>query len=303
MLLVFGLVPAGAGLTQEGSPGSGEAPGGLSTGEAIVLGAIEGITEYLPVSSTGHLAVAQRAMDIGQAPEDEGAADSYAIAIQFGAILAVLGLYRRRFVGMVEGLQAGTRGRQLAVCVVVAFVPSALVGLAFEDLIKDRLFGAWPIVVAWLVGGAAILAVTSWQRRQQRTGGRALAELRYSDAALIGVAQCLALWPGVSRSLVTILAAVAIGLALPAAVEFSFLLGFVTLGAATGYETLTNGSTMVEAFGWLNPLIGVFASFVAACAAITWMVAYLNRHSLAVFGYYRIGLGGLVALLLVTGAL
>ncbi len=289
-------------------PAQGEAPEprgpvpALSTTQAVLLGLIEGVTEYLPVSSTGHLAVAQRAMDIGQAPEEQDAADSYAIAIQFGAILAVLGLYRHRFAGMVRGIVgANTEGRRLAISVVVAFVPSALVGLVFEDLIKDRLFGAWPIVVAWLAGGAAILAMTSWQRRQRQTGGRSLAQLGYGDAALIGLAQCLALWPGVSRSLVTILAALAIGLALPTAVEFSFLLGFVTLGAATSYETLTSGSTMVEAFGWLNPLVGVVAAFVSACAAITWMVGYLNRHSLAVFGYYRLALGAAVALLLVTG--
>lgn len=134
------------------------------------------------------------------------------------------------------------------------------------------------------------------------TGGTQSLELRYFDAAVIGGAQCLALWPGVSRSLVTILVAVLVGLALPAAVEFSFLLGFATLGAATGYETLTNGSAMVKAFGWLNPMIGVVVAFLAACAAITWMVSYLNRHSLAVFGYYRIVPGVGVGLLLGTGA-
>lgn len=276
----------------------------LGPGQAILLGLIEGVTEYLPVSSTGHLAVAQRAMDLGQAPEEKDAADSYAIAIQFGAILAVLGLYRRRFVGMVQGLAGrNAEGRRLAISVAMAFLPSAVVGLVFEDLIKERLFGAWPIVVAWLVGGAVILAFSWWQRGQGRNSGRSLGQMRYSDAALVGLAQCLALWPGVSRSLVTILAAVVIGLALPAAVEFSFLLGFLTLGAATGYEAITNGSTMVDAFGWLNPLLGVVAALVSACAAITWLVGYLNRHSLAVFGYYRLAIGGVVATLLMTGAL
>ncbi len=295
---------AGAVVAQGEAPASAGPAVGLSAGQAVLLGLIEGVTEYLPVSSTGHLAVAQQAMDIGQEPEEKDAADSYAIAIQFGAILAVLGLYRHRFAGMVQGLAGkNTEGRRLALSVVVAFVPSALIGLVFEDVIKDRLFGAWPIVVAWLVGGSAILAVTSWQRRRRRTGRRSLAQLNYADAALIGLAQCVALWPGVSRSLVTILAALAIGLALPTAVEFSFLLGFATLGAATSYETLTNGSTMVEAFGWLSPLVGVVAAFVSACAAITWMVGYLNRHSLAVFGWYRIALGATVSLLLVTGAL
>jgi undecaprenyl-diphosphatase len=266
--------------------------GALDVPTAVLLGLVEGLTEYLPISSTGHLTVVARLLGVRGS-----AADAYAIVIQAGAILAVLVLYRERVGAMVAGLRGRDQtGRRLLGALAVAFVPAALVGFAFGDAIKERLFGVGPVAVAWAVGGAVILVATRHLRRQ----GAALDSLGYRAAAIIGCAQVAALWPGVSRSLVTILAGLVVGLSLPAAVEFSFLLGLVTLGAATGYEALKQGSDIVHAYGLLNPVIGFLVAFVSAVAAVRWMVTYLERGSLDVFGYYRLAVAAIAALLLVA---
>lgn len=266
----------------------------MSTVEAIVLGIIEGLTEYLPISSTGHLTVASRLFDLAGA-----AADAYAIVIQAGAILAVLVLYRTRVATMARGLIGRSdEGRRLLNALVLAFVPAAVIGLALGDTIKDRLFGVGPVAIAWAVGGFVILFATP---RLQRRGAE-LTALSAGPAVLIGVAQVFALWPGVSRSLVTILAGVAVGLSLAAAVEFSFLLGLMTLGAATTYDGLRHGDEIVDSFGLLSPVVGFAVAFVAAVVAIRWMVAYLERGSFAAFGYYRLGAAAVAAGLLATGA-
>jgi undecaprenyl-diphosphatase len=271
----------------------------LSTGAAILLGLVEGLTEWLPISSTGHLTVTQELLGI-----DGDAANSYAIAIQAGAILAVLLLYRARFAAMLRGIVGqDPAGRRTLVAVIVACLPAVIVGLALEDVIKDRLFGPWPVVAAWFIGGLAILFVARRRRDVAPTSGAPLATLDWRGALLIGLAQTLALWPGVSRSLVTILAATAIGLAVPAAVEFSFLLGFVILGGATLYETLSSGSEMLAAYGLATPLLGLAVAFGSAVAAMRWMIGYLNRHGLGVFGWYRIAIAAVVAGLLLTGVI
>jgi undecaprenyl-diphosphatase len=130
---------------------------------------------------------------------------------------------------------------------------------------------------------------------------RRLEDLTVRDGLLIGLAQTLALWPGVSRSLVTILAALALGLAVGAAVEYSFLLGLGTLGGATVYEMATEGGSIVETFGWAAPLVGLLAAFVSAVLAVRWLVAYLEHHSLVIFAWYRVVAAGLAAVLLATG--
>jgi undecaprenyl-diphosphatase len=274
----------------------------LTPAKAVVLGVVEGITEYLPVSSTGHLLVTQRILDVGTTDETKSAADSYAIAIQAGAILAVLVLYWRRILSMVSGLLGrDPEGRAVLIGIVLATLPAAAVAFVFEDTIKEYLLGAWPVVAAWAVGGAAILVLAPrWERRG---GTTALEEIAPRQALIVGVVQCLALWPGTSRSLVTILAALAVGMTLGAAVEFSFLLGLVTLGGATTYEALSNGGEMVDAFGFASPLIGLVAAFVAAVVAVRWMVEYLKSHGLAVFGWYRLGVAAVVAVLLLTGTI
>lgn len=285
-------------LTVEAADEKGSA---MTIGQAIVLGIVEGLTEYLPVSSTGHLLLAQRLMGIGtatsQSPEEnqrsKDAADAYAICIQAGAIIAVLGLYFRRVKQMLWGLAGrDPGGRQLLINVVAGFMPAAIIGLLFNKMIKAYLFGMWPVVAAWFVGGVVILAVSWWNRSGGRkfNEGQLLDDMTWRMALIIGFAQCIAMWPGVSRSLVTIVGGVLAGLSLSASVEFSFLLGVVTLGAATAYDALKQGQIMLQTFDMLPIVVGLLFAFISAVASVKWMVAYLNRHGLTVFGYYRVAI-------------
>ncbi|HZJ26589.1 MAG TPA: undecaprenyl-diphosphate phosphatase [Acidimicrobiia bacterium] len=275
----------------------------LTIANAIVLGIVEGVTEYLPISSTGHLTVAERLLDIGQTGATRSVTTSYTVIIQIGAILAVLLLYWSRIADMAAGIVGrSVRGRHLFLALVVAFIPAGIIGFAFSDPIQDRLFGAGPVAAAWIVGGVAIL-VYVWHLEPPAGAGVPLDQLSLRQALIIGVAQAVALWPGVSRSLVTIVAAVLVGLTLAAAVEFSFLLGLATLSAASSYEIVRNGSEVIDAFGWVSPLVGIVASFVAAAIAIKWMVGYLQRHDLSIFGWYRIAIGLVTVVLLVTNTI
>ena len=283
--------------------------------DAVLLGLVEGITEYLPVSSTGHLLLTQRALGLTATPDAKEAADAYAVIIQVGAILAVLGLYRRRVGQMIQGLLGRDRaGLRLVLMLIVAFLPAAIVGLTCERFIKQYLFETWPIAVGWLVGGLAILLLSRRPQpsddSKERPAGDApdrtqdhIETLRWGQALTVGLCQITAMWPGVSRSLATIAGGLVAGLALPAAVEFSFLLGLLTLGAATSYELLQVGPCVVEAYGVGLPLLGIVSSFLAAWVSVKWLVGYLQRHGLAVFGYYRISLALLTALLLLKGLL
>ncbi len=276
----------------------------LTTAKAALLGLVEGLTEYLPVSSTGHLLVTERLIDVGRHHATKDAADTYTITIQAGAILAVLVLYWRRFLEMGRGLVGRDEpGRRLLTATVVAFIPAAIVGVALEKPIKDRLFGVWPVIVAWAIGGVVILLFARRLQERSRVRGAAIESLTVRAALLIGVAQCFALWPGTSRSLVTILAALLVGLSLPAAVEFSFLLGLLTLGAATAYDGLKHGKEMIDTYGVAHPLVGFLVAFVAALVAIRWMVTYLGRHGLEIFGWYRLAIAAVALVLLATGVL
>jgi len=267
--------------------------GRLDVPAAVVLGLVEGLTEFLPVSSTGHLTVIARLLDLRSS-----ATDAYAIVIQGGAILAVPFLYHERLRVMGRGLRgADAAGRRIAGAVMVAFVPAAVVGFALGDAVKERLFGVGPVAAAWATGGVVILATA---HRLDRCGVP-MEAVRWQQAAVIGVAQAGALWPGVSRSLVTIVAGVLIGLSLTAAVEFSFLLGFVTLGSATAFEAARQGGDIVAAFGVIAPLVGFTVAFGAAVLSVRWMVSYVRDASLAVFGVYRLAAAGVALLLLATG--
>ncbi len=276
----------------------------LTTAKAALLGLVEGLTEYLPVSSTGHLVVTERLIDVGRHPATKDAADTYTITIQAGAILAVLVLYWRRLLEMGRGLVGRDEpGRRLLTGMFVAFIPAAVVGVALEKPIKDRLFGVWPVIVAWAVGGIVILLFARRLQERSRVSGVPLESITVRATAMIGVAQCFALWPGTSRSLVTILAALAVGLTLPAAVEFSFLLGLLTLGAATAFDGLKHGKEMIDTYGVLHPLVGFVVAFVAAFLAVRWLVTYLSRHGLEIFGWYRLAIAAIALVLLATGVL
>jgi undecaprenyl-diphosphatase len=289
--------------------------------DAVVLGLVEGITEFLPISSTGHLTVTQHLLGIGTgSPAEKEAADAYAVVIQAGAILAVVVLYWRRLLSLVQGLLGRDEtGRRILIALVLAVVPIGVIGTVFESKIKEQLFGVGPVVFAWVVGGVVVLVLSrrGWwgdadpapPAEAEATRGFAtvrrrgvpLDDITVAQAAVIGAAQVLALWPGTSRSLVTIIAALAVGLSLSAAVEFSFLLGLVVLSAATLVDAAKHGDAIVATFGWLNPVIGFVVAFAAAVVAVRWMVSYLQRHSLAIFGWYRLAAALVVVLLWMNG--
>ena len=284
----------------------------LSWWQAAVLGVVEGLTEYLPISSTGHLLITARLLGL---PDEKGSAgldavNTYVVAIQFGAILAVAGLFWRRFVDMVQGLFGRNPvGRRLLVNLVIAFLPAAILGFLFDGPIEEALFGPWPVVVTWILGGVLIL----WLERSGRIpdrgvpgaepGSDPLTAITSRQALIIGLAQCAALIPGTSRSLATILGALLVGVAMPAAVEFSFLLGFATLSAATAFKLATDGGTLVDQFGIADPLIGAAFAFGAAVLAIKWLLTYLERHDLSIFAWYRFVVAGLAIVLLLTGVI
>jgi undecaprenyl-diphosphatase len=271
--------------------------------QALILGIVEGLTEYLPVSSTGHLIVAQRLMGIGITAEEKAAADCFAICIQGGAIAAVLGLYWPRVRQMILGLLGKDReGLKLVFAILAGFLPAAVIGLLANDWIEQKLFHFKWIAWAWFVGGIGILAVDRWMKKGGGSNGSELAEITLRMAFLVGLMQCVAMWPGTSRSLMTIIGGLLVGLRLSAAVEFSFLLGLATLGAATvkkavwpieglaaQYDATFGGAMLMwDRYGFLPLAIGVVAATISAAIAVKWMVGYLNRRGLGVFGWYRI---------------
>ena len=288
--------------------------------QAILLGLIEGITEYLPVSSTGHLIVAQRLMHIGTLTEtDKLAADCFAICIQGGAILAVVGLYWKHVLKMIKGVFGqDPEGLKLAISVIIGFLPAAVFGLLLNDIIEQKLFGLWPVIAAWIIGGFAILWTVSYRRKNPPRGnGRDILKLAWQSALFIGFLQCIAMWPGTSRSLMTICGGLIVGLSIKSAVEYSFLLGVVTLTAATAkkaiwkidgagaeYDVWMGGSKLMwDHYGPIPLIVGILAATISAALAVRWLVKYLQSHGLQVFGYYRIALGITIAALLLTGTL
>ena len=275
----------------------------LPAWKAVILGLVEGITEFLPISSTGHLLVAERLLDLGTTPATKDALDAYTVIIQLGAIVAVLVVSWRRVLDVLNGLIGrSATGRRLLLNLVVSFVPAAIIGLAGKKLIEDQLLKPVPVALAWIVGGIAIMGLATRYRGSASSGG-GLDQLSTKNALVIGLAQTLALWPGVSRSLVTILAAVFVGLNLRDAVEYSFLLGLLTLGAASVYSFAKDGSLVGDAYGWGTPLIGIVVAFVSALLAVKWMVAYLNNRDLTVFAGYRIAIGVATLVLVVVGTI
>ncbi|MDO9042038.1 MAG: undecaprenyl-diphosphate phosphatase [Desulfocapsaceae bacterium] len=278
----------------------------LSLWDAAILGVVEGVTEYLPVSSTGHLLLAEHLLGLAHDPASKRVANAYAIVIQAGAILAVLGLYRSRIRQILLGLIGrDAAGQALLLNLVIAFLPAVVFGLLLEDVIKGRLFGIWPVTAAWLAGGIFILFLDKKMRPHELSGdgriGLSIESFGWKQALGIGLMQCAALWPGVSRSLATIAGGLFVGAELTAAVEFSFLLGLMTLGATTMYEAYKNGHMIVASFGLTGPLLGFFCAFVSAWISVKWMVGFLQRRGLALFGWYRIVLALVVAVVLLSG--
>ena len=283
--------------------------------DAIILGIVEGITEYLPVSSTGHLVLTSALLGLDQG-ESARSVNALMIIIQGGAILAVLGLYRARVASMIKGaLGKDPRGLKLLINISIAFAPAALLGVLLDDWIEKHLFHAIPVLVALGAGGVLMIWIGRGPKSLRKDGidkattdsGLDLADLAWTAALFIGSMQLLAMWPGVSRSMITIVAAMLVGLRPARAAEFSFLLGLPTLGGACVYKLLKNVTSdqpdLFVELGWLNVVVGILVATIAAVIAVKWLVNYLNKHGLAVFGWYRIGLTILLAALLITGVI
>ena len=256
---------------------------------AIVLGIVEGVTEFVPVSSTGHLILVGRWLAF---PEDKAAA--FEIFIQLGAIFAVRWFYRER-VGALARAVASERWAQAFVAkLVVAFVPAAIVGLLFHKWIVRVLFGPLPVAVGLAAGGAALLVIDRPGRHAIRT--LAIDDVSWMQALAIGCAQVASLWPGVSRSGATIIGALLAGLSRAAALEFSFFLAIPTLGAASLYALWEARRTLVSAdlpvFG-----VGLLSSFFVSLAVIAALLRYVRDHDLRPFGWYRLALALLIVAL------
>lgn len=292
------------------------AAGALTPFEAAILGLVEGLTEYLPVSSTGHLILV--AAWLGK--EGDPAVNAFNIVIQAGAILAVLGLYRDRVASMLVALRDLLRGGapalkalratlharfvpglNLLANLLVAFLPAAILGPLLEDRIESALFYPVPVAAALALGGLVIFAFEPLRRRRL-SDGVGIETLGMRGALFIGLIQCLAMIPGTSRSLATILGGIAVGLHPAAAAEFSFLLGLPTLGGATFIKAIGDGDLLLAEVGPLSLLVGLAVATVSAALAVKGFVAWLNRHGLAGFGVYRIVLAALVFLAM-TGRL
>ncbi len=257
---------------------------------AILLGIVEGLTEYLPVSSTGHLILASQIL--GQISEGAKAFD---IVIQLGAILAVLVHYHRLLAARFAGLfRRDVESVRLVIALIVAFLPAAAVGLVLHKTIKEHLFGPMPVALALFVGGVAMIVIERVRRAKQIEGLHGLQHVTPGRALVIGLGQCLSLWPGSSRSMCTIVAGQATGLSTATAAEFSFLLALPTLGAATVFEGLKARHELASSVGGASLWAGMLVSFFVAWGVIAVFIRYLQKRGLEPFGYYRIVLAAVV---------
>jgi undecaprenyl-diphosphatase len=251
---------------------------------AVLLGIVEGLTEYLPVSSTGHLILAGKLLGA----EGPGL-DSFEIVIQLGAVLAVVVEYRKLLAERAAGLFSGRpESRALLVALAIGFLPAAVIGLLFRKTIKAHLFGPLPVAAALLLGGVVMIVVERWRARRRITGLEGLEHVTPKRALIIGLGQCISLWPGSSRSMCTIVAGQFAGLSTATAAEFSFLLALPVLGAATLYEGFKARHELMADVGIANLVIGLVVSFLVAWAVIAMFIRYLQRRGLEAFGYYRI---------------
>ncbi len=248
---------------------------------ALLLGVVEGLTEYLPVSSTGHLVLVSRALG--------RQAGSFEIVIQLGAILAVVVHYRELFARHSAGALARREDSlRLLTALAVGFLPVAIIGKLAGHAIKEHLFAPKPIAIALAVGGLVMIGVEQWRTRRQVLGEEGLQHVTPKRALYIGIGQCFALFPGASRSMCTIVAGQVAGLSTATAAEFSFLLGVPTLGAATLYEGFKSRHELMTDIGAPAVAIGLVTSFVVAWAVVATFLRYLKSYGLQPFGVYRV---------------
>jgi undecaprenyl-diphosphatase len=288
----------------------------LTWGDALILGLVEGVTEFLPVSSTGHLLIANEALGLNEnypltradgspiwveAPGRDNpagipftrkhAVDSYSIIIQIGGIAAVVLLYWQRLRGMTLGIFGFNReGLALARNIFVALLPAVLIGLTVGDWIEETLFSVGAVIVALAVGAVLMFWVQAWQTRSSWRihSERDAADLTPAEALFIGVFQCVAFWPGTSRSMVTIVGGYLTGLSPAKAAEFSFLLGLPTLAGAALLKGIRTGPLVFEVLGWGPVIVGCLVAFVSAAVAIKFLVSALVRFGLGPFAVYRL---------------
>jgi undecaprenyl-diphosphatase len=294
----------------------------LSVSDAVILGIIEGLTEFLPVSSTGHLIIAkdllgltsQRPMfdALGEplwhrhATSEHGsqlltlnlAADTFIVVIQFGAIAAVAVACWSQLLSMLRGLFGrDPAGLRLLVNVIIAFLPAAAIGYAVHDIIDEQLFSIGTVIFAQIAGAFLMFYVEGWYgRRYVRGIIPDRQELTPISAAGIGFLQCLAIWPGTSRPMMAIVGGYFAGLDPRKAAEFSFLLGFVTLSAACSFKTYKSGASMIQVFGYPHVLLGAAVAAAVAAICVRYFANLLVRHGLNFFAWYRIALAAALAL-------
>lgn len=258
--------------------------------KALLIGVVEGLTEFLPVSSTGHIILAEEVLHF-QGPPGK----VFEIVIQLGAILAVCLLYRAKIWTTVEGvLQRDKRAIRFATAIAVAFLPAAIVGVAAHKYIKSVLFSPWVVAIALIVGGIAILLI---ERFAQRPRIKTLDDVDLKTALYIGLCQCLAMIPGVSRAGATIMGARAFRVDRATAAEFSFFLAMPTMLGATVYDLYKNWSSLSWEHGGIIAL-GFVAAFVSAMLVVRAFVRFISRHGFTVFAWYRIAVGALALTLL-----
>lgn len=294
----------------------------LRATDAVTLGLIEGLTEFLPVSSTGHLIIAKDLLGLTShqpmfdamgeplwhrhATATHGAelltlnlaADTYIVVIQFGAIAAVAVACWSQLLSMLRGLFGrDPAGLRLLINVMIAFMPAAVIGLMVHDWIDEELFSIGAVIVAQVAGALLMFLVEAWYARRYLRGIKPdRQELTPLSAAGIGLLQCVAIWPGTSRPMMAIVGGYLAGLDPRRAAEFSFLLGFVTLSAACIFKTWQNGASMIQVFGYPHVLLGAGVAAVVAALCVRYFAHLLVRHGLNVFAWYRLALAGALAL-------
>jgi undecaprenyl-diphosphatase len=265
--------------------------------KAAVMGIVEGLTEFLPISSTGHLILAGSLLNfVGEK------AKVFEIAVQTGAMFAVVWEYRERLARTVRGITHEPQAQRFALNVLIAFIPAVVLGLAFGKYIKAHLFHPVPVAMAFIIGGLIILWVEARHKRlygeMDLEGGRkarieTVDDMRPLDALKVGLLQCLAMIPGTSRSGATIIGGIVLGMSRKAAAEFSFYLGIPTLMGAGAYSVLKQR----DALAWSDaPMfaVGLVFAFVSALLCIRWLIRYISSHDFKVFAWYRIAFGIIV---------
>jgi len=254
-------------------------------GKALILGIVEGLTEFLPVSSTGHLILVGDLLHFS----DEKA-KVFEIVIQCGAILAVVWEYRAKFIGVLVNLSTQRKAQRFVLNLLVAFLPIAILGLLLGKAIKAALFKPVPVAIAFIVGALIIL----WaERRKHAIRVASVDDMTWRDALKVGLAQCCALIPGTSRAGATIIGGMLFGLSRRAATEFSFFLAVPVLFAASGYELFKHRSLLsVHDFGMFT--VGFVFAFASAFLCVRWLLRYISQHDFTVFAWYRIAFGALI---------